>query len=220
MEKFYQNTTARVFLALVCCALWGSAFPCVKIGYEMFHIEGAGSQILFAGYRFFLSGVLTYAVASMLERRLITMKWSSVPCIRAGAIADDDQLCVLLYRTCPRYWGQGFRHQCIQCLLCDYRGPFPHEGREDYLEESHRLPDRIRGRNRHQCGAGRVGQRIFIPGRGNQPSVRDHLWDQFCDDETDIPQGKPDDNHRLSAAVWRRGADDCGLSDWRQHVWI
>lgn len=79
MEKFYQNTTARVFLALVCCALWGSAFPCVKIGYEMFHIEGAGSQILFAGYRFFLSGVLTYAVASMLERRLITMKWSSVP---------------------------------------------------------------------------------------------------------------------------------------------
>ena len=65
-----------------------------------------------------------------------------------------------------------------------------------------------------------MGQRIFIPGRGNQPSVRDHLWDQFCDDETDIPQGKPDDNHRLSAAVWRRGADDCGLSDGRQHVWI
>lgn len=83
MEKFYQNTTARVFLALVCCALWGSAFPCVKIGYEMFHIEGAGSQILFAGYRFFLSGVLTYAVASMLERRLITMKWSSVPYVFA-----------------------------------------------------------------------------------------------------------------------------------------
>ena len=44
MEKFYQNTTARVFLALVCCALWGSAFPCVKIGYEMFHIEGRAAR--------------------------------------------------------------------------------------------------------------------------------------------------------------------------------
>lgn len=40
-------------LALLCCALWGSAFPCVKIGYEWLAIEGAGSQILFAGYRFF-----------------------------------------------------------------------------------------------------------------------------------------------------------------------
>ncbi len=59
MERFYQNTAVRVFLALVCCALWGSAFPCVKIGYEMFQVEGSGSQILFAGYRFFLAGVLT-----------------------------------------------------------------------------------------------------------------------------------------------------------------
>ena len=32
-------------LALLCCALWGSAFPCVKIGYEWLAIEGAGSQI-------------------------------------------------------------------------------------------------------------------------------------------------------------------------------
>lgn len=49
MGKYYQNTIVRTVLALVCCALWGSAFPCIKIGYEMFHIEGTGSQILFAG---------------------------------------------------------------------------------------------------------------------------------------------------------------------------
>lgn len=58
MERFYQNTVTRTILALMCCALWGSAFPCVKIGYELFRIEGSGSQILFAGYRFFWQACL------------------------------------------------------------------------------------------------------------------------------------------------------------------
>lgn len=79
MERFYQNTVARTILALMCCALWGSAFPCVKIGYELFQIEGAGSQILFAGYRFFLAGIFTFVLACVLEKGVITMKKSSVP---------------------------------------------------------------------------------------------------------------------------------------------
>ena len=79
MERFYRNTKVRCILALVCCALWGSAFPCIKIGYEMFHISGTGSQILFAGYRFFLAGVFTYIIASILEKRPIRMKLSSAP---------------------------------------------------------------------------------------------------------------------------------------------
>ena len=79
MERFYQNTVTRTILALMCCALWGSAFPCVKIGYELFRIEGSGSQILFAGYRFFLAGVFTFILACVLEKGVITMKKSSVP---------------------------------------------------------------------------------------------------------------------------------------------
>lgn len=79
MGKYYQNTIVRTVLALVCCALWGSAFPCIKIGYEMFHIEGTGSQILFAGYRFFLAGIFAYVIACMTERRVVTMRRSSVP---------------------------------------------------------------------------------------------------------------------------------------------
>lgn len=79
MERFYRNTVARTFLALVCCALWGSAFPCVKIGYELFHIKDAGSQILFAGYRFFMAGVFTFLLGCVLKKRIITMKKSSVP---------------------------------------------------------------------------------------------------------------------------------------------
>jgi len=79
MERFYQNTVTRTILALMCCALWGSAFPCVKIGCELFQVEGSGSQILFAGYRFFLAGVFTFILACVLEKGVITMKRSSVP---------------------------------------------------------------------------------------------------------------------------------------------
>ena len=74
MEKKLQNPIVICVLALLCCALWGSAFPCIKIGYEWMEIKGIGSQILFAGYRFFLSGVLTFVLGCLLERRILRMK--------------------------------------------------------------------------------------------------------------------------------------------------
>ena len=37
--KMYMSKTWVVFVcALVCCFLWGSAFPCIKIGYSLFSI--------------------------------------------------------------------------------------------------------------------------------------------------------------------------------------
>lgn len=79
MENFMKKTGVVAILALVCCALWGSAFPCVKIGYDLFCIETVGSQILFAGYRFFLVGIFTWILGCIVEKRIITMKKSSVP---------------------------------------------------------------------------------------------------------------------------------------------
>ena len=78
MEKKLQNPGVVFALALLCCALWGSAFPCVKIGYEWLVIEGAGSQILFAGYRFFLAGIFTFLIGSFLEKRWLMIRRSSV----------------------------------------------------------------------------------------------------------------------------------------------
>lgn len=97
MESFYKDTKVRCILALVCCALWGSAFPCIKIGYEMFHIEGAGSQILFAGYRFFLAGIFAYAAACITERRLVTIKRSSVPYVFGQGILQTTIQYVCFY---------------------------------------------------------------------------------------------------------------------------
>ena len=79
-ENVLQNTWVVAALALVCCALWGSAFPCIKIGYEMFSIgsDAAGAQILFAGYRFALAGVLTILFGSILQRKVLLPNRNSI----------------------------------------------------------------------------------------------------------------------------------------------
>ena len=77
-RKLYSSLAAVTALSLLCCALWGSAFPCIKLGYEWMDIEGTGSQILFAGYRFFLSGVFTFFIGCVLEKKLLIMKRSSI----------------------------------------------------------------------------------------------------------------------------------------------
>ena len=57
-----------VLLAVLATFLWGSAYPSIKIGYEIFAISGSdiGGKLLFAGIRFTMAGiiVLTYTVVT------------------------------------------------------------------------------------------------------------------------------------------------------------
>ena len=75
---------AVCLLACVCCALWGSAYPCVKLGYLLFGIntQHTPSIILFAGMRFFLAGVLAVLIGSAAARRPLLPRrrrtWSHV----------------------------------------------------------------------------------------------------------------------------------------------
>lgn len=75
-----MTKTAVVWLgALLCCALWGSAFPCIKIGYRLFEIPSGdtATQILFAGIRFTLAGVLAILIGSVLNRKVLLPKSGS-----------------------------------------------------------------------------------------------------------------------------------------------
>ena len=70
--KMYMSKTWVVFVcALVCCFLWGSAFPCIKIGYSLFSIgaSDSASQIVFAGTRFTLAGILVILFGSLIGRK-------------------------------------------------------------------------------------------------------------------------------------------------------
>lgn len=64
-----SKTWVVCLLASVSCFFWGSAFPGVKIGYEWFQIASgdAAAQILFAGCRFFLAGILVIAFGSAVS---------------------------------------------------------------------------------------------------------------------------------------------------------
>ena len=55
-KKIYTNPFWIVVLALLCTALWGSATPFIKTGYECLEVVGTPSIIFFAGMRFALAG--------------------------------------------------------------------------------------------------------------------------------------------------------------------
>lgn len=70
---FMQKTPVVWAGALICCLLWGSAFPCVKIGYRLFAVaaDDSSAQILFAGLRFTLAGILAILIGSVLSRKAL-----------------------------------------------------------------------------------------------------------------------------------------------------
>lgn len=94
-QKFFTNGVVVCVLAIFCCILWGSAFPCVKIGYKLFEIDttSPSSLILFAGCRFTLSGILVITFGSITQRRLLLPKLKNMPRV----------LTVSLFQTCLQY---------------------------------------------------------------------------------------------------------------------
>ncbi len=71
-RKLYTNRKNIVILAIISCILWGSAYPAIKVGYELFNIgtNDIGSKLIFAGYRFAIAGILVL-VMELINRKNI-----------------------------------------------------------------------------------------------------------------------------------------------------
>ena len=71
MNKKLTKPSVYIPLAALCCILWSSAFPFIKLGYRYFAIaaDDYASQILFAGCRFMLAGVITLILASLIAKK-------------------------------------------------------------------------------------------------------------------------------------------------------
>lgn len=82
-KKPIQQKLVVAFLACFCCFLWGSAFPAIKIGYQLFQIDSAdtGSQLLFAGYRFTLAGILVLLVGSLIQKKVLLPQRTTLPLV-------------------------------------------------------------------------------------------------------------------------------------------
>ena len=77
-------------LAALCCFLWGSATPAIKIGYQLFSIDSAdtSSIIVFAGTRFLLAGILVVLFQSLLRRRFLRPQPKALPAIFALSLTQ------------------------------------------------------------------------------------------------------------------------------------
>ena len=79
-KSIFTHPAVIVLAALLCCALWGSATPFIKIGSAMMIPEkNVPSTILFAGIRFTIAGILTIAIYSIARRRVLIPKAQSIP---------------------------------------------------------------------------------------------------------------------------------------------
>ncbi len=79
--SFLQKNWVVVLLAGFCCLLWGSAFPVIKIGYRAFQIsaDDTAAQLLFAGCRFTLAGILAVLIGSAAGRRFLVPTKTAIP---------------------------------------------------------------------------------------------------------------------------------------------
>ena len=80
-DHVLQKTWVLVVTAVFCCLLWGSAFPCIKVGYQLFEIPTGDSmsQILFAGIRFTLAGLMTVLAGSVLQKKMLKPSKKAIP---------------------------------------------------------------------------------------------------------------------------------------------
>ncbi|WP_339261122.1 DMT family transporter [Paenibacillus sp. FSL R5-0749] len=72
-----------MLIASLCCLLWGSAYPSIKLGYIAFNIlpEDIASKYVFAGYRFTLAGLLLLLLSRIVRKEKLQLsrtQWTSL----------------------------------------------------------------------------------------------------------------------------------------------
>ncbi|MBR2971816.1 MAG: DMT family transporter [Clostridia bacterium] len=81
LNKMVTSPWFIVLGALLCCALWGSATPFIKMGYKAMFFDGyisVQSIILFAGIRFAAAGFITIAIYSIARKKILYPKRQSL----------------------------------------------------------------------------------------------------------------------------------------------
>jgi drug/metabolite transporter (DMT)-like permease len=71
--ELYKDRRFVIGMAVLCCLLWGSAFPAVKAGYALLHVAKTdmATQMLFAGWRFLAAGLILLVLAAVGRKSLV-----------------------------------------------------------------------------------------------------------------------------------------------------
>lgn len=72
-EKIFTNKKYIILLAILCTFLWGSAYPAIKLGYEVFGINSDDSylKLIFAGYRFLIAGIILIIIQKLMGKSIM-----------------------------------------------------------------------------------------------------------------------------------------------------
>ena len=112
LDTLFGTPVFAVLIAIFCNALWGSAFPFIKMGYRLFAIETAdtASILCFAGVRFMLGSLLVLVGSLILEGRL--------PALPQGKVLAE--CCALgLWQTTAQY---AFYYSAVALLTGAFGG--------------------------------------------------------------------------------------------------
>lgn len=93
-KDFLRTRLGAVVGALLCTMLWGTAFPVIKLSYSRLGIESAdtGSQVLFAGERFFLAGIMVFVFCIFFNKKSLRISRSVVvPVVALGLVQTAAQ---------------------------------------------------------------------------------------------------------------------------------
>lgn len=73
--RFFSQPKVLIILATVCCLLWGSSYPAIKIGYALLGIaqNDIPSKLVFAGYRFVLAGLFLLILAALAKKPIFNL---------------------------------------------------------------------------------------------------------------------------------------------------
>ena len=87
MKKILTNPVYVTLLAILCNVLWGSAYPAVKIGYDLFNItDSVFEKLFFAGMRFMAAGVMVLIVSWITRRKFPRVSKAGAPYVLLMAV--------------------------------------------------------------------------------------------------------------------------------------
>lgn len=97
IRNFMNSKALVIFGALFCCALWGVSTPIVKTGYNYVDESHVPSLLLWVGFQFIVSGILTTSIYSIISKRFVFPKKESVKGVVIVSVLQTVLQYALLY---------------------------------------------------------------------------------------------------------------------------
>ncbi len=89
-DNLWTNKYFAAVMAVIACILWGSAFPVLKVTYAELGLgpQDVSERMLIAGARFFLAGLMVFAVQKLLLREPVQVPRGQLPSLLLLGLAQ------------------------------------------------------------------------------------------------------------------------------------